>query len=424
VNGSDVILTNGQTSIGVADPNASDEVSPITIESGNYNTASIFPLGCRNYSLYKGGMGAARHLWYAPTLHIVDDVNYVPATYVKYTDAGFDIDDLTMVISDVEWSVDATKGERVKLRLREDESRGAVGIMDYIFPPPKPPNPTASAGQVGNLAVAPTSQDNLTTEPEDTFTPGQPINSNWSEDNTHDAGAHNGGVWNMGHTMNLNSLSRSTYRAMTKNKIGGGSEFTAQYANNILGQTKTSSTPSSMRGMGGSLRVHPTQGSATSNGNGFDLPGKGKDEGVGAGETAFSKKEVEHKVEIQMKTPKDALTDEINISADIKLPSTSNTDRAATINIHAECLETGAEFSETLTIPTGTNRSNMQLSSTTFLEGAGTSGNNIIFTFSRTPGLGKDNANYSTLSVTNMDVNFKRAAFSADNRSNVFLPYR
>ena len=409
----DLILLNANA-IGYADSNANDEVSPVDISgpSSQYNVSSIFPLGCRSYTDYKGGMGAARHLWYAPTLHIVDDVNYVPATYVKYTDAGFDIDDLSMVISNVEWSVEATKGERVKLRLREDESRGAVGIMDYIFAPPKLPNPTASSGG-NNSAVAPSPQDNLTTEPE-----GAP----WL--GIYAAGSDWFHIFSNQSTMNINTLSRSTYRSMTKNQIGGGSEFTAQYANNILGQRKTSSTPSSMRGMGGSLRVHPTQGSATSNGNGFDLPGKGKDEGVGAGETAFSKKEVEHKVEIQMKTPKDALTDEINISADIKLPSTSNTDRAATINIHAQCLETGAEFSETLTIPTGTNRSNMQLSSTTFLEGAGTSGNNIVFTFSRTPGLGKDNANYSTLSVVNMDINFKRAAFNADNRSNVFLPYR
>jgi hypothetical protein len=333
-----------------------------------------------------------------------------------------------MVVSDVEWNVDSQKGERVKLRLREDESRGSLSIMDYIFAPPKLPNPTTSSGG-NNSALAPSPQDNLTTEPESDFTPGTPINSNWIDDYPFGSLVQ-GGIFGTSpssgssNSLNINTIDRSTYRAIMKNLIGGGSEFTAQYANNILGQTKTSTTPSSMRGMTGTLRVHPTQGSATSNGNGFDLPGKGKDEGVGAGETAFSKKEIEHQVEIKMKAPKDAITDEINITADIKLPSTSNTDRSAALRINAKCLETGAEFSEVLNIATGTNRSNMQLASTTSLSGAGTSGNTLVFTFSRIPGLGNDTANYSTLSVTNMDINFKRAAFNADNRSNIFMPYR
>ncbi|QDP59907.1 MAG: hypothetical protein GOVbin709_31 [Prokaryotic dsDNA virus sp.] len=412
------ILTNGQTQIGGATAESDSEIS-LMITNGQYNNKSIFPLGCRSYPSLKGGMGAHRSLWYAPALHIVDDLNYVPGTFVKYTDAGLDIDNLTMVVTDVDWQVEMGK-ERVLLRLSEDESTSSKGIMDYIFAPPKLPNPTTSSGG-NNSAIAPSPQDNLTTEPGSEYSPGDPVNNNWTEA---DGGSGGSGGSFSPDSINMNSFDRGTYMAIMKNLIGGGSEFTAQYANNILGQTKTSTTPSSMRGMTGPLRVHPTQGSATSNGNGFDLPGKGKDEGVGAGEIAFSKKEIEHQVEVEIKTPKDAISDEINIMADVKLPSSANTDRAALLKIHAKCLETGAEFSETLSVPTGTKKANMQLSSTTSLSGAGTSGNTLVFTFSRTPGIGNDSANYSTLSVTNMDINFKRAAFNADNRSNVFLPYR
>lgn len=408
--GVDVILRNGQTNIGGAN-------ATITLESSHYNTASIFPLGPRMYSNYKGGMGDMRALYYAPSLHIVDDLVYMPGTFLKYTDAGFDIDNLTMVIKTVDWHV-SDKKETVKLHLSEDESVSSLGIMDYIFAPPKLPNPDG-LGSVGNVSIPPTGTG-LTTEP----TPGTPINGNWDEDNTQGV-SDGGGGGDFGVSgINLNDFDRGTYLALMRNLIGGGSEFTAQYGNNILGQTKTSTTPSSMRGMGGPLRVHPTQGSATSNGNGFDLPGKGKDEGVGAGETAFSKKEVEHKVEVEIKAPKDAITDEVNISADIKLPATANTDRSATLKVHARCVETGAEFTETVNIPTGTNKSNMEISSTTNLSGAGSSGNTLVFTFSRSPGTGADNANYSTLSVTNIDINFRRAAFNADNRSNIFMPFR
>ena len=435
MNSNDVILTNGQTTIGYADGNADDEVSPITIAPAVYNTESIFPLGCRLYSAFKGGMGASRHLWYAPALHIVEDINYVPATYVKYTDAGFDINDLTMIVSHVDWSVNADKGERVKLRLREDESRGALGIMDYIFAPPKLPNPTTSSGG-NNSAVAPPNVDNLTTEVDEGVGAGTPINSNWVDTSAWPSQAGQGVGWGFGiatssggsgqsnDSLNINSLRRSTYKALKKKMLDGGSEFTAQYGNNILGQTKTSTTPASMRGMTGPLRVQPILGSASSTNDGFTLPGKGKSEGIGAGETAFAKEEVEHKVEIEMKTPKDAISDEINITADIKLPSTANLDKTASLKVQAKCLETGAEFSEILNIPTGTTKSNMQLASTTSLNGAGTSGNTIVFTFSRTPGMGADTANYSTITVSNVDINFKRAAFSADNRSNIFLPYR
>jgi hypothetical protein len=203
----------------------------------------------------------------------------------------------------------------------------------------------------------------------------------------------------------------------------GGSKYSAQYTNSILGQNIMPTTPSSMRGMTGSLRIHPTEGSATATKNGINLPGKGKDDGVGANsEVKHKKQETEHAGEIRVQTPSDAINDEINITGDLKLPSTAK-QGAAVLYVNATCLETGATVSEAVNVSTGANFKNRQLCSTTILEGAGTTGNTIVVTLSRVAGKGSDSASYTTMCVDNVNVNFRRAAFSAENTNNIFMPF-
>jgi hypothetical protein len=385
---------------------------PVVLDSYNYDD-TIFPLGCRTYSDIRGGMGSTRHLWYAPTLHIVEDVLYVPATYVKYTDAAYDIDNKTMVITNVKWSADAARGEQVALTLREDESASAGGILSYIFQPVGSPQPTNPSNVHTVIPVKPPEGGYYNDE----IKPETPTGGNNPSDND---------GYKVGGSLIINDFSDGAYRTIKKAMDTGGSKYSAQYGNNILGQDIMPTTPSSMRGMAGALKIHPTQGSAIADKDGIKLPGKGKDEGIGAGvgeATAFTKKEIEHKAEARVQTPTDAITDEINITADITLPSTIKQAKG-TLKIKATCLETGESIEETINVNTGSNLKNMQLCSTALLSGAGTTGNTIVVTLSRVAGQGSDNANYTSMTVKNLNINFRRAAFNSQNTNNVFMPYR
>ena len=183
-------------------------------------------------------------------------------------------------------------------------------------------------------------------------------------------------------------------------------------------------TPSTMRRASSSLSIKPIQGSAITDNNGVKFGGKGREDGLGAAvgdNPSYRKLEIQHSAEAKVQVPADALTDEINLTADISLPATRN-QASATLFVRVQCLETNAYTTESITIPTGSNLKNMQLCSTAILEGAGVTGNTIIVTLTRRPDYGNDTANYTSLGVNNLDVNFRRAAFNAQNSSNVFLP--
>lgn len=395
------VLHNSVAALG----NAVGGSFPIILDGAN-NTDSIFPLGCRQYSNMRGGMGSVRELWYAPSINIVDDLNYIPATFVKYTDSAYDINNKTMVITNVNWTVKQRAGESVKISLKEDESTSSGSVISYISKPIKPskpfdeditkPLPPPDDGNGEILPVLPPS-----------IFPFFP-----------DRG------FKFDSRVKLNHISTGAYKTLKNKMSKDGAKYSAQYGSNILGQDVMPSTPSTMRGMTGALRIDPTEGSATSTHNGISLAGQGRQDGIGAstGDSPSARKvEIRHSAEARVQAPADAINDEINITADIVLPATTQ-QASATLFVRVECLETGAILSETLNFATGTNINNMQLCSTSILEGAGITGNHIVVSLSRRPKFGKDTAKYTTLNVNNLNVNFRRAAFNTQNSSNVFLP--
>ena len=379
---------------------------PIVLDGGN-NVDSIFPLGCRQYSNMRGGIGSTRELWYAPSVNIVDDLNYIPATYIKYTDSAYDINNKTMVIANVNWSVKQANGESVKLFLQEDESTSSGGILSYVTAPTKAPAPTKEI--IGGTVV---DTGSITDEIDKGlisggFFPFQP-----------DRG------FKFDSQVKINHIGTAAYKILKAQKNSSGSQFASQYGNNILGQEVMGQTPSTMRRASSSIPIIPTQGSAITDNNGVKFGGKGREDGLGAaiGDTpSYRKLEIQHSAEAKIQVPADALTDEINLTADISLPVTTN-QASATLFVRVQCLETNAYITESLNIPTGSNFKNMQLCSTAILEGAGITGNTILVTLTRRPAYGNDTANYTSLAVNNLDVNFRRAAFNAQNSNNVFLP--
>ena len=116
-----------------------------------YNTHSIFPLGLRQYSEL-GNFTTTRSVWYAPRINIVDDLNWIPGTFVKYTDKRLGMDDESLVIQDISWSVNQRNVETVSLRLERNESKIAGSLSSYLVPSvqkgrgkgavgPNPPDP-------------------------------------------------------------------------------------------------------------------------------------------------------------------------------------------------------------------------------------------------------------------------------------------
>ena len=351
----------------------------------------------------KGGFGDVRAIWYAPTLNILDDVMYVPATYVKYTDAGFDINNKTMVIDKVSWKVGHKKGEEILLGLREDESTAAGGVMSYIFQP---------APDLGD----PNYISNVTTT--------VPPSGNITDEVTQDVSINGKNPSQAGYSdspkLSVNQINTGTYSALNNSMNVDGSKYSAQYDNIILGQNVMPTTPASMRGMPGALRVFPTEGSATEIEDGISLPGAGRRKLFT--ETAQRKQEVIHRAEAKVKSPPDAINDEINVTADISLPHTVNSGDAV-LYVDITCAETSTTISEAISIKTGSNISNMQLTSTGILSGAGTTGNTITVALSRQAGKRGDSAKYTALKVSNLNINFKRAAVDAPSSSNIFKPY-
>ena len=217
----------------------------------------------------------------------------------------------------------------------------------------------------------------------------------------------------------INDMSRGVYNTM-KGKMGmKGSEFSAQSKFSILGQNKPPTTPSNMRGMFGNLRAPVNSGSALENPNSFSLPGKGNRTNITDG--VPDKREIRHSVEIEMTTPNDAITDEINITATLDMKPT-NEDSTGVLYVTAACIETGDTIQETLKIKAGTYN-NYTLMSTQLLNGVKTAGNNLVITVGREAGSGSDNAHYQAIRVKNFHVNFRRSAFPSENAGNSFIPY-
>ena len=100
----------------------------------------------------------------------------------------------------------------------------------------------------------------------------------------------------------------------------------------------------------------------------------------------------------------------------------TNENNTGVLYIEAHCKETGDTIRETVKIKAGTYN-NYTLLSTQFLSGVKTAGNNLIFTVSREPGSGSDNANYQSIKIKNLNVNFRRSAFDSENAGNSFNPY-
>ena len=373
----------------------------------SFNTNSIFPLGMRQYDALKGGVGSQRTEYYAPTINIVDDLTYIPATYVTYTDAGHDLSSEVLTIQNINWKINAGDIETVSLKLEKDESFQVGGVVPYIMEKLPNVNPTHGPSYTLPVPTPITSEIETLEYPATVVINGDNPGSGFDNSVDDSKGTK------------VNDMSRGLFSTIKGKMSMKGSELSAQSKFSILGQDKPPSTPSNMRGMPGALRTPVNGGSALENPSSFSLPGKGKT--VNNSDSPADKREIQHSVQLDMSTPNNALTDEINITATLDMKPT-NENNTGVLYIEAHCKETGDTIRETVKIKAGTYN-NYTLLSTQFLSGVKTAGNNLIFTVSREPGTGSDNANYQAIKIKNLNVNFRRSAFDSENAGNSFNPY-
>ncbi len=114
----------------------------ITLSKGSSSGGGAFPMGMRRYA-DMGGIADERAAYYAPRLHIVKDVKWVPATTITYTDTHIDMSSESLVVKDVRWSQSGREVEKVQLGLEKIEDHYAYNLVAALRKPPRdPPKPS------------------------------------------------------------------------------------------------------------------------------------------------------------------------------------------------------------------------------------------------------------------------------------------
>ena len=378
------------------------------ITGGNVN--SIFPLGGRKYSEF-GDFAYGRSEWYAPRLHVVPDVKFVPGGQVTYTDKGLDLASEVLYTQGVTWRVNGQQTEKVTLQLERDESFSATGVLPYIasmgisprsgtyegrgwlIPDTQGPgNPSGVPPDIGPLPSDP--HNPLPGLPTGGLTPGSPSGG---------AGA------SAPMQTNFNNLTAGSYGNLKGRMNLDSDQFSNQGSFGILGQKKPGPTPGSMRPSSGeSMNIGPHIGAATKTSDGVTLPGIGSSDNTGTSQNG---------IQGITEVPIDVMNNEINVTAVVscgansELTTTGVSSQTAIISVTVKCLETNEQKTNTIAIPLNTDKQMIELLPTCLLDGASTYGNNIEVTVTRDPGSGEDTANYRTVKIHSIQTLFKRSAF-------------
>jgi hypothetical protein len=407
--------------------------------SGGYNTSSIFPLGMREYSELSDGFGTTRTEWYAPRILITDDVNFVPATTVDYTDSFLGLTNEAMVITKMSYGVKGANLENLVFSLERDAARQAVGFNTMFQPPPAGQKALSTAGTdrgrateesngawnsnwigssvggggadgrgsglslggtstgVGGWGGDVTTNTNMSTgfKPLENPTPSGP-------DGVNAAAATNTGV---GSGSFSNALNRRMKGAMElKRDIQVGGNF------NILGQGKPVAAPVTTSGITPPLDFLPAGGAATVGSNGLIFPGT-------VGE---STNYPEHLFTTTVRVPDSVKDDFVRITANVFSGGSGVAQLKIKVIGNSSLISGGSDLDSvnvvqerTLTIDAGESGVHTLFSGN--VAGADTIGNSIQIEISRTPGDGTDTATYDSVIVNNIQVGINR--YTTDSRS-------
>ncbi len=385
--------------------------------SEGHNTDSIFPLGVHKFG--QADYWNHNSEWYAPRLHIVDDVNFVAATTVDYTDAQMGLSGEKLSIKSLSWSISSRDTEKLNMTLERDVSRAAKNFASYILPKVSRGGTQSSSqgnqgGGGGGKSSSPPS-DGKTTGGRGGDNAGNPKGGAWK-------GSGAWGDGNSGATSSselnpitnpnrtgspdgvntsekgVHKLSSSAMGNTTLNRIKGTMNFNNDSVTggsfSVLGQTKPSAAPRDNSGITGlDSAITPISGDAIMGDDGMMFAGAGD---WVSPPTIFK---------ISSRVPANSQSDEVRVIAKATMGAASGN---AVLLVGIECAETGVKKTNEITI-SNIERGSVVLFSG-ILEGASVSNNTIIVTIERNAGQGSDTASYASVILHSVEL-------STDNRS-------
>ena len=385
------------------------------------NDNSIFPLGMRGYNDI--GYWKKRREWYAPRLHIVDDLNFTPATTLKYTDSRLELSNEPMSIRSVNWAVNGRGTETVSLGLERDVSRAARGFAAYILPKVNVGGKQKGKGKPsasGLIPVKPRGEDGSTggnpkqgsretkygdekagTTRSAALVPMDAPPRDSRPDGTTSASS--------GIIFGSNAISRNL-----NNKIKGTMDFNNSSvlggSFGILGQKKPTSAPRDPHAHQSiDSFIIPEGGDAVMTSNGFSLTGKA--EGLASGAYGSMK--------VHLRVPANVSSSSVRIFGRGSL--VTKTTEKGILYVTCRCVETGDSVENTIQIQaTAENVEQDMVFFTGNLAGAEIAGNTIEILFEREAGQGDDNANGGALSVHNIQIASDTRSVSGKAKSDSF----
>lgn len=181
----------------------------------------------------------------------------------------------------------------------------------------------------------------------------------------------------------------------------------------ILGQKRTPpplNTQRAVDGFGDTLL--PTSATATMSSEGMVFTGVVNPESSNRYTQTHS---------MNVKVPDDVANEIVTITGLYSLGGDGTT--KGVITATAECVETGATITRTITLSGNHEKKSFPIL-TGSLDGASTAGNTVKVTMKRTPGAGDDDADYSSVIVHNIGVNFQRFSVKGFGTTSLgFKPY-
>jgi hypothetical protein len=399
-------------------------ISALAYTAGNDN--SLFPLGGRKYSEF-GDFAYGRSEWYAPRLHVVNDVKFVPGTFATYTDKALQLANETMVIQQVGWEIKGRKIENVKLHMERDMNLPPSGVFPYIATMGINPRTGSSSGDGGSGTDSP-----QPTPYPDTNGPGDgaggyggsfpgldPLPGNRPRPGLPDGGVTpptNSPGGSHSPSFGANQLTSGIYGNMTGRMALDSDMFSGQGSFSILGQKKPSPLPSMMVPANGSGldNIAPAFGGATKGDGDMTLPGVGNSDNTGDSSSG---------IQTSLAVPLNVVSDSINLTGVVSCSPNSTGSQRAVLTSTIECIETGETITNEIVVSVGTSKETIELIPNNLLNGASTLGNNVRVIVSRSPNTTNDTADYHSVKIHSLDVLFDQAAFNTPGLNQQFKSF-
>ncbi len=383
--------------------------TPIILLQKANNPNTIFPLGMREYN-FKGGTMDDRAKWYAPRVHICNDMAYHPATIVSITDPGIGLNTAeSMVIKQINWSIMAGQTDQVTLKLERDESLMIAGLITHLYAPNdglSGANPIVGGSFSSGPPVPPAGQPTPPSNP-----PAVDVTPVLPQGGTIDPNGNSFGQTEV--TVNQQSstlFNRSIGGRMDMRDLGNSSL-------SILGMKNEGPKITAMRGIEGSdVSIIAASGSAALTADGYVLSGKGR---TGEDDSNIESQIVS--LETQFNTPEDVVNDDLIITAKVSCGAAAL--GIVVLETTATIIETGTSVSNTVKISTNTIRQTVELLPLTTLQGLKNNKNKVQVKVVRKPGTGSDTAETSSVTLHNLDIRMNRASIPGKINSTQFSTF-